>query len=80
MAGIAGQVGCVTLFIVLVSLIGGLWLDRQFETKPVFTIILLLGSAPFALFLTFWMAMRAVKNIKPLPPAEPKQKEEKTGE
>ncbi len=83
MAGIAGQVGCVTLIIVFVALFAGLWLDRLLDSKPVFTILLLLGSAPFSLFLTFWLATRAVKNIKPLPPAgaqTEKKKEEETGE
>jgi hypothetical protein len=32
-----GQVGCVTLVIVLASVFGGLWLDGLFGTKPLFT-------------------------------------------
>ena len=67
---VGGQVGCLTLVIVLVALFGGLALDRIFGTKPVFTIILLLGSAPLALYLTFWVAMRSIKNLTPpAPPA-----------
>ena len=66
---VGGQVGCLTLVIVLVALFGGLALDRIFGTKPVFTIILLLGSAPLALYLTFWVAMRSIKNLTP--PASP---------
>jgi len=51
-------------------LFGGLALDRILGTKPVFTIILLLGSAPLALFLTFKVAMRSIKNMAPpVPPA-----------
>jgi len=59
------QVGCVTIFIVFLGLGIGLGLDSLFKTKPVFTLIFILGSAPAALFLTFKIAMRAVKNISP---------------
>jgi MFS family permease len=64
-AALGGQIGCLTLLIVLGSVFGGLWLDRVLGTKPAFTIILLLGSAPIALVLTFWMAMRSVKDLQP---------------
>lgn len=64
-----GQVGCVTLLIVFLALFGGLALDRVLDTKPLFTIVLLVGSAPLALFLTFWIAMRAAKDLqKSMPP------------
>jgi hypothetical protein len=33
-----GQVGCLTLVIILASVFGGLWLDKMFNTKPVFTL------------------------------------------
>lgn len=83
MAGIAGQVGCVTLIIIFAALLGGLWLDNLLGSKPLLTIVLLLSSAPLSLFLTFWLATRAVNKIKPLPPAgaqtQPK-KEDESGE
>lgn len=66
---IGGEVGCLTLLIVFVALFVGLGLDRLLGTKPAFTIVLLLGSAPIALALTFWVAMRAVKRYTPPPPA-----------
>jgi F0F1-type ATP synthase assembly protein I len=59
------QVGCVTIFIVFLSLAIGLGLDSLLNTKPVFTLIFILSSAPIALFLTFKIAMRTVKNINP---------------
>ncbi len=59
------QVGCVTIVIVFISLAIGLGLDSLLKTKPVFTLIFILGSAPLALFLTFKIAMRAVKNLNP---------------
>lgn len=61
---VGGEVGCLTLFIVLVAVFGGIWLDNLLGTKPLLTISLVLLSAPLALVLTFWIATRAVKDIK----------------
>ena len=65
LAGVAGQVGFLTLFIVFAALFGGLWLDRRFETKPLFTILFLIGSVPVTIFVMFRVAMSAVAKIKP---------------
>jgi hypothetical protein len=59
-AVIGGEVGCLTLIIVLLAVFGGLWLDGLFGTKPVITLILVLASAPLSLALTFWLAKRAI--------------------
>lgn len=69
LAGMAGQVGFLTLVIVFAALFGGLWLDRRFETKPLFTILLLIGSVPVTIFVMFRVAMSAVAKIKPAAPA-----------
>jgi F0F1-type ATP synthase assembly protein I len=61
------QVGVLMLGIVLISVFGGLWLDRLFGTKPLLTIILVIASAPISLGLTVWVAKRAVN--KKTPPA-----------
>jgi len=60
---VGGEVGCLTLIIVLAAVFGGLWLDNFFGTKPMITVIMVLASAPLSLVLTFWIAMRAVRNI-----------------
>lgn len=60
---VGGEVGCVTLIIVLVAVFGGIWLDRVFGTKPLFTIAFVLLSAPLSLALTFVIAKRAVKDV-----------------
>jgi F0F1-type ATP synthase assembly protein I len=62
---LGGEIGCLTLFIVVVGLFTGLWLDKLLDSKPVFTLIFILGSAPLALIITFWLAMRTVKQIVP---------------
>jgi F0F1-type ATP synthase assembly protein I len=61
---VGGEVGCLTLIIVLGAVFGGIWLDRILGTKPVFTIGLVLISAPLSLGLTFWIAKRAVRDIQ----------------
>jgi F0F1-type ATP synthase assembly protein I len=83
LATVGAQVGCLTLAIVFLGLFGGLWLDRLLGTKPLFTIMLVLGAAPLSLFLTFWMAMRAVRDLNLPSPAGAKPspgKEEETSE
>jgi F0F1-type ATP synthase assembly protein I len=78
---VGGEVGCVTLIIVLASVFGGIWLDRLFGTKPVIMLILVLSSAPLSLWLTFWLAKRAVRDLPTSQPTSsksnyPKSKEE----
>jgi F0F1-type ATP synthase assembly protein I len=75
---VGAQVGCATLVIVLLALFIGIGLDRLLGTKPVFSIMFILGSAPVSLFLTYQLAMRAVKSVTPKQPAasQPKPVEE----
>jgi len=70
LASIAGQVGCLTLVIIFVALFAGLWLDRYLETKPLFTIVLLIGSVPVTLFLMFRVVRAATSRIKPIQNSE----------
>ena len=78
---VGAQVGCATLAIVLLALFVGIGLDRLLGTKPVFSILFILGSAPLSLFLTYQLALRAVKSVTPKEPAaphpEPVEEEEK---
>lgn len=70
LASIAGQVGCLTLVIIFVALFAGLWLDRYLDTKPLFTIVLLIGSVPVTLFLMFRVVKVATSRIKPVQNSE----------
>jgi ABC-type transport system involved in cytochrome c biogenesis permease subunit len=65
MASVAGQVGCLTLIIVFAALFAGLWLDRQFGTRPMFTLGLILGSVPISLYLMFRVVKSATERIVP---------------
>jgi F0F1-type ATP synthase assembly protein I len=64
LAAVAGQVGCLTLAIIFLSLFGGLWLDNQFETRPLFTVLLLIGSIPVTIVAMFWVVRKATSHIK----------------
>ncbi len=62
--GLIGQVGCLTLVIIVAALVAGLWLDRQFDTRPLFTLILVLGSIPVTLFIMFRLVLSVVPRLQ----------------
>lgn len=57
---VAGAVGCLTLVIIFASLVGGLLLDQLLNTRPLFTILLLVASMP----LTWVVVFRVVNQAK----------------
>ncbi len=59
-----GQVGCLTLVIILASVFGGLWLDNYFGTKPVFTLVLLFAGIPISVFVMLVVARRTLARLK----------------
>jgi F0F1-type ATP synthase assembly protein I len=59
-----GQVGCLTLIIILASVFGGLWLDKTFGTKPVFTLALLLAGIPISVFVMLVVSRRTLARLK----------------
>jgi len=59
-----GQVGCLTLIIILASVFGGLWLDQTFGTKPVFTLALLFAGVPVSVFVMLTLARRTLARLK----------------
>jgi F0F1-type ATP synthase assembly protein I len=59
-----GQVGCLSLVIILLSVLGGLWLDNTFGTKPLFTLILLLAGIPLSVLLMVYVGRKTVAKIK----------------
>lgn len=60
---VAAQVGCLTLVIIFASLILGLLLDQVFDTRPLFTILFLIGSMPLTWIGVFWSVNRAKKRL-----------------
>ena len=80
LAGVAGQVGCVTVLIVFGALFGGIWLDRWLKTRPLFTVGLLLGSVPVTIFIMYWLVKMAVAKIQPAVSTQTQRKEKESGE
>ena len=64
LATVAGQVGCLTLVIIFGALVAGMWLDARFDTKPLFTVILLVGSVPVSLISMVKVVLRTTSRIE----------------
>lgn len=64
LAVVAGQVGCLTLIIVLAALFGGLWLDNRFNTRPIFTVALMVISIPVTLVMMFWVVRTTTARLR----------------
>ncbi len=60
LASVVGQVGCLVILLVGLALGAGLFLDRLLDTKPIFTVVLMVGSVPLALYLTVRVSLAAV--------------------
>jgi F0F1-type ATP synthase assembly protein I len=61
---VIGQVGCLTLAVILASVFGGLWLDNIFGTKPVFTLVLLFAGIPLSVLLMLYVSRKALRRLK----------------
>jgi hypothetical protein len=62
-AVVAGQAGCLTLVIIFLALFAGLWIDQLFDSRPLFTILLMVGSAPVTFIVILWVVRRAAARI-----------------
>ena len=84
LVGVIGQVGCLTLLIILVALVAGLWLDNQFQTRPLFALVLVLASVPVTLYLMFRVVLSMAPRIQALSGAaltpKPEEEEPEGGE
>lgn len=78
LAAVAGQVGCITVVIIAVALLAGLWLDSQFGTRPLFLVGLLLASVPVTLITMFWVVRQATSRIEN-EDTSPKSEEQESG-
>ena len=69
---VIGQVGCLTLVVILASVFGGLWLDKTFGTKPVFTLVLLFAGIPLSVLLMLYASRKSLASWKEKYEAEEK--------
>ena len=63
LAGLLGSVGCVTLIVIFVALGIGLWLDLQFDSRPLLTVIFVLASIPVTIFLMVRIVLGGMERI-----------------
>ncbi|MBI5842151.1 MAG: AtpZ/AtpI family protein [Chloroflexi bacterium] len=59
-----GQVGCLTLVVILASVFLGLWLDDMFGTKPILTLVLLFAGIPLSVILMLFVSRRTLARLK----------------
>jgi magnesium-transporting ATPase (P-type) len=63
-AGIIGQIGCLTVIIITIALIAGLYLDRSLDTGRLFTLLFVVGSVPVTLYITVRVSLTAVARLQ----------------
>jgi F0F1-type ATP synthase assembly protein I len=62
---VLAQVGLLALGVIAVAIIGGVLLDRLLDTRPLFTVLLLLVSFPVSLYIIYLIALKAISQIRP---------------
>jgi formate hydrogenlyase subunit 4 len=76
LALVTGQVGCLTILIIFAALFLGRWLDAQFGSRPLFTIVLMVGSVPITLILMFWVVKSVTARYGPTAGPQSKSSQE----
>jgi len=68
------KAGCLTFSLAVVAILVGLWLDARLGTATRWTLILLIGSAPFALTGVYLIVRRAMRRLRAdIDPTEPEE-------
>lgn len=74
---VVGQIGGLTVAVIVVALGAGILLDRTLGTRPLFTLLLMLGSFPVTYFIIYRIALNAVGKIQPAAGAPSPAREER---
>jgi F0F1-type ATP synthase assembly protein I len=62
---VLAQVGLLSLGVIIFALFGGMFLDRLLDTRPLFTVLLLVASFPASMYIIYRVALSAVAKIPP---------------
>lgn len=62
---VTGSVGCLTVVIILGAILGGIWLDGHYGTKPTWTLTLALLSIPVSVVAMILVVRAIIKRIQP---------------
>jgi uncharacterized membrane protein len=76
LAVVAGLVGLLTVVIILVAFLAGRWLDNQFGSDALFTVILMVASVPVTLIVMFWVVRSVTARYAKTPVQNSEQQEE----
>jgi F0F1-type ATP synthase assembly protein I len=60
-----GQMGCLTVIVIALSVLLGLWLDSTFHTKPILTLALLLTGVPVSVILMVFVGRKTLERFRP---------------
>jgi len=60
---VIAQVGLLSLAVIVGAVLGGVFLDRVLDTRPLFTVLLLLVSFPTLMYIIYRVALRAVTQL-----------------
>jgi F0F1-type ATP synthase assembly protein I len=55
----------LTLVVIFLALFAGILLDKFLDSKPLFTILFIIGSIPLTIYLTFRVVRSATSRIQP---------------
>lgn len=70
---LVGQMGCLTLVIIFLTIFAGIWLDNTFHTKPFFTLGLLLAGIPVSVILMIYVGRKSLAKFKSKPNSNQKE-------
>jgi F0F1-type ATP synthase assembly protein I len=70
----------LTLIVIFLGLFAGILLDKFLNTKPLFTVILIIASIPLTIFATFRVVKAASSRIQPAAKKENSEEEPHRGE
>jgi F0F1-type ATP synthase assembly protein I len=77
LASVAALGGCLVLAVVVIALFSGLWLDGVLNTKPLFTLVLVIGSVPLGIYIMYRVAMGVINRSLTQPQASTSTQGEK---
>ncbi len=69
--------GCLTVIVIALSVLLGLWLDGVFHTKPIITLALLLAGVPVSVILMVLVGRKTRERFRSQSGAEGKKEEKK---
>jgi F0F1-type ATP synthase assembly protein I len=61
---LVGQMGCLTVVVIALSVLAGLWLDGVFHTKPIITLALLLAGVPVSVILMVVVGRKTLERFR----------------